>query len=100
MKSLKNILRLWISLTSIFGFFGAWAMLAQSFKPAFAQAQNLPATAYPTLPALAPIGVYSTPSGPQNVNLQVIVPTPTPYPIQPPIQQPVFIPRVLRTGGS
>ena len=94
MKSFKNILRLWISFTSIFGFFGAWAMLAQSFKPALAQ--PLPATAYPTLAALAPIGT-STLAQP-NIALQVVVPTPVPVPTAQP--QPVFTHPLLRTGGS
>ena len=44
------MLRLWISITSLFGFFGAWYMLAQSFKPA--QTQPLSVLAYPTLAAV------------------------------------------------
>ena len=96
MKSFKNMLRLWISITSLFGFFGAWSMLAQSFKPA--QTQPLSVLAYPTLAALPPIN-FNSASQP-NVNLQVATLMPTPIPIlQPQQPQPVFR-RLLRTGGS
>jgi hypothetical protein len=95
MKSFKNILRLWISFTSIFGFFGAWAMLAQSFKPK-QPAQLLPATAYPTLAALAPISTNSAVQ--PNIALQVV--TPTPLPFSTPQPQPVYAPPLLRAGGS
>jgi hypothetical protein len=94
MKSFKNILRLWISFTSIFGFFGAWAMLAQSFKPA--QDQPTAVTTYPTLAALAPINLNPDITQ-SNVNLQVI--TPTPSPIPPPQPRFNFRP-ALRTGAS
>ena len=92
------MLRLWISVTSVFGFFGAWSMLAQSFKPA-TQNQPLSATVYPTLAALPPIGINSNARA--NINLQVATMMPTPIPIpQPQLQpQPVFR-RLLRTGGS
>jgi hypothetical protein len=95
MKSFKNILRLWISFTSVFGFFGAWAMLAQSFKPPLGQ--PLPATAYPTFTALAPINTIN-PSAQANTNLQVVIPTPMPLPTPQP--QIFFAPPVLRTSGS
>jgi hypothetical protein len=98
MKSFKNILRLWISFTSLFGFLGAWAMLAQTFKPVQAQqAQSLPATAYPTLTELAPIDLNATTQ--PTVALQVVIPTPTPFPT--PVPQPVILwqPRLV-TGGS
>jgi hypothetical protein len=93
MKSFKNMLRIWISITSVFGFFGAWSMLAQSFKPA--QAQSLSVIAYPTLAALPPINTNS--ASQPNVNLQVVTMIPTPIPMPPP--QPIFH-RLLRTGGS
>jgi hypothetical protein len=95
MKSFKNILRLWISFTSVFGFFGAWAMLAQSFKPPLGQ--PLPATAYPTFTALAPINIIN-PSAQSNTNLQVVIATPIPIPTPQP--QIFFAPPVLRTSGS
>jgi hypothetical protein len=94
MKSFKNILHLWISFTSIFGFFGAWAMLAQSFKPALAQPS--PVIAYPTLAALAPISINSVAQ--PNTALLVVIPTPLPFPTAQP--QPVFAHPLLRTGGS
>ena len=94
MKTFKNMLRLWISFTSVFGFFGAWAMLAQSFKSP--QSQSMPpATAYPTLTALAPINVNFNAQA--NINLQVATLVPTPIP--PPQPQPIFR-QLLRTGGS
>jgi len=96
MKSLKHILRLWISFTSLFGFFGAWAMLAQSFRPVQAQPLAAAATAYPTLAVLNPINLNS--AAQPNVNLQVVTPIPTPIPIPQP--QPVFQQPLLRTGGS
>jgi len=97
MKSFKNILRLWISFTSIFGFFGAWAMLAQSFKPAQGQpSQPVSVNTYPTLAALAPINLNPNITQ-SNVNLQLI--TPTPSPIPPPQPRLIFRP-VLRTGAS
>jgi hypothetical protein len=98
MKAFKNMLRLWISITSVFGFFGAWSMLAQSFKPA-TQGQSLSVIAYPTLAALPPIDTNSI-SQP-NVNLQVatMVPTPIPMPMPQQQPQPVFR-RLLRTGAS
>jgi hypothetical protein len=90
------MLRLWISFTSLFGFFGAWAMLAQSFKSAPQAQPQLLVTIYPTLTALPPIGINSTVQ--PSVALQVITPTPSPFPTpQPP---PVFFAPVLRTGGS
>jgi hypothetical protein len=95
MKSFKNILRLWISVTSLFGFFGAWSMLAQSFKPT--QSQSLTVAAYPTLQALPPIGI-NAPQQP-NINLQVATMEPTQVPMAPPQTQPIFR-RLLRTGGS
>jgi hypothetical protein len=95
MKSFKNILRLWIGFTSVFGFFGAWAMLAQSFKPTMGQL--LSATAYPTLTALAPINIIN--SGVQsNANLQVVIATPIPLPTPQP--QIFFAPPRLKTSGS
>ena len=95
MKYFKNIIRAWIGLTSIFGFFGAWAMLAQSYKPS--PTQPLSVIAYPTLTELAPIGSNFT-SQP-DANLQVVIPaTPTPYPTQPP--QIFFARPRLRTSGS
>ena len=97
MKSFKNMLRLWISFTSLFGFLGAWAMLAQSFKPAQAQPLSATATAYPTLAELPPISINSTAQ--PNVALQVVIPTPTPFPTPQP--QPVFVQQpFLTTGGS
>jgi hypothetical protein len=96
MKSFKNILRLWISFTSVFGFFGAWAMLAQSFKPPLGQ--PIPATAYPTLTELAPISIINS-AVQSNANLQVVIP-PTPIPYPTPQPQIFFAPRVLRTSGS
>jgi len=99
MKAFKNMLRLWISITSVFGFLGAWSMLAQSFKPA-TQGQTSSVVAYPTLAALPPIGSINS-NAQSNINLQVATMMPTPIPIQQPqIQpQPVFR-RLLRTGGS
>lgn len=94
MKSLKNVLRLWIGFTSVFGFFGAWAMLAQSFTPTLTQPS--PAAVYPTLTALAPISVYA--AAQPNVNLQVVVPTPMPLPTPQP--QPIYMPSMFTTGGS
>lgn len=94
MKSFKNIIRLWISFTSIFGFLGAWAMLAQSFKPAVTQL--ITPTAYPTLATLAPISINFTPQ--PNVNLQVVTLTPTLIPTPQP--QPLYVPPLLTTGGS
>jgi hypothetical protein len=98
MKAFKNMLRLWISITSVFGFFGAWSMLAQSFKPA-TQGQPSSVIAYPTLAALPPISINS--SAQSNINLEVTTMIPTPIPMQQPqLQpQPVF-PRLLKTGGS
>jgi len=101
MKTFKNMLRLWISITSVFGFFGAWSMLAQSFKPV-SQVQPFSATAFPTLVALPPINSIN-PISQSNINMQVatMVPTPIPMPMPMPQQQsqPVFR-RLLRTGAS
>ena len=48
MNTLKNILRWWLSLASIMGFLGGWAMLAHAPKP-------VPADQIPALPTLAPL---------------------------------------------
>jgi hypothetical protein len=93
MKSFKNMLRIWISITSVFGFFGVWSMLAQSFKPA--QAQPLSVAAIPTLATLPPMNINSVSQS--NINLQVATMVPTPIPMPQP--QPVFH-RLLRTGAS
>ena len=97
MKAFKNMLRLWISLTSVFGFFGAWSMLAQSFKPT--QSQSLSASIYPTLAPLPPIGVNTVSQAGVNLQIATMVPTPIPMPIPQQQAQPVLR-RLLRTGAS
>jgi hypothetical protein len=94
MKSLKNMIRLWIGLTSFLGFLGAWIMLAQSFKPL--ANRPVPAILYPTLSPLAPMDINSTPA--PNISLQVVTLTPTSIPTPQP--QPLYARILLTTGGS
>jgi hypothetical protein len=86
MKHLKVGLRIWIAISSIFGFLAGWVMLGHSPKPAQA-AQAVSVEVQPVaLPTLAPLPDFSQP----NAAIQ---------PLQPMPQTSFFMPR-LRTGGS
>lgn len=86
MKLFKFGLRTWIALSSVVGFFGGWALLAHSPKPAPANPQ--PALVEPPpLPTLAPIPSFND----QNGGFQQL-------PSLPPVS--FSSPRRLRTGGS
>jgi energy-converting hydrogenase Eha subunit F len=56
MKTLKNILRWWLSLASVMGFLSGWAMLAHAPKPV--PAEQMPALPTPLAP-LPPLGSAS-----------------------------------------
>jgi hypothetical protein len=88
MKNYKSIIRIWIALCSLAGFFGGWAMLAHSPKPMQATAGREAAAANQTvqLPPLPPMPSFSQ----TGANFQ-------PIPFQP--QTSFAMPR-LRTGGS
>ena len=85
MKRYKLGLRLWIALSSVVGFFGGWALLAHSPKPAPPEPQSAQVELAP-LPTLAPIPSLNDP----NRNFQQLPDLP---------QVSMSIPR-LRTGGS
>jgi hypothetical protein len=86
MKTMKNVLRLWIAGASMAGFVGGWALLAHSPKPA-PLINATPAVA--TLPPLQPVPSINGGGGGQ-----------LPFFSQPSVSQPrAFAPR-LRTGGS
>jgi hypothetical protein len=86
MKSVKNVLRLWIAGVSVAGFLGGWALLAHAPKPV-PLLNPVPAVA--TLPPLQPLPSINS-SGQGQL----------PFFSQPSISQPrAFAPR-LRTGGS
>jgi hypothetical protein len=97
MKAFKNMLHLWISITSVFGFFGAWSMLAQSFRPT--QSQPLTIPVYPTPAPLPPIGVNAVSQADINLQIATMAPAPIPMPMPQQHSQPVFR-RLLRTGAS
>lgn len=84
MKIFKRSMRLWITIASMFSFFGGWILLAHANKPAplqFAQpAISAPASS-PSIQTINP----SFPSGGFS------------FPSQ---SQPFFNRPVLRTGGS
>jgi hypothetical protein len=88
MKHFKSIIRIWIALCSLAGFFGGWAMLAHSPKPAQVAAgrQAVAASGALSLPPLPPMPSFSQ----AQANFQ-------PIPFQP--QTSFALPR-LRTGGS
>ena len=89
MKSMKAILRIWITTVSLAGFMGGWALLAHAEKPA--PIENKPSVSaqspLPTLQPLQPLNnnSFNNSSGLQQFNVQP--------------QQRSFFPR-LRTGGS
>jgi hypothetical protein len=88
MKHIKPIIRIWIAFCSLAGFFGGWAILAHSPKPAQAAAgrQAAAASQMVQLPPLPPMPSFSQ----ANSDFQ-------PVPFQP--QTSFSMPR-LRTGGS
>jgi hypothetical protein len=85
MKRYKLGLRLWISLSSVVGFFGGWALLAHSPKPAPPEPQPAQVELAP-LPTLPPIPSLSD----RNRGIQQL-------PDLPPVS--MNTPR-LRSGGS
>ena len=88
MKTLKNILRWWLSLASVFGFLAGWVMLAHAPKPVSAS-QKAATDVVTTLPALEPLPALGTVTDP-GVEPQFFVPR-----NQQRARMPMFI-----TGGS
>ncbi|MEJ2710609.1 MAG: hypothetical protein P8074_23555 [Anaerolineales bacterium] len=90
MKSMKGILRIWITTASVAGFMGGWALLAHAEKPA--PIENKPSvSAQAPLPTLQPLQPLKSNNFNNSSNLQQ-------FSVQPQ-QQRSFFPR-LRTGGS
>jgi hypothetical protein len=86
MKHLKVALRIWIAISSLFGFLGGWILLGHSPKPVqMAQAVSM-AMQPAALPTLPPLPDFSQPGA--------VV-----QPLQALPQASFFSPR-LRTGGS
>jgi hypothetical protein len=85
MRRYKLGLRLWIALSSVVGFFGGWALLAHSPKPAPPEPQPVQVELAP-LPTLDPIPSLND----RNNGFQQL-------PDLPPVR--MSSPR-LRTGGS
>ncbi len=101
MKIMKLALRFWISLTSVFSFLVAWAMLAHSPKPVQAKTISEPSspsqvTPLPTLAPLPPMNLGGGNSGGSTFQLPAVtVQQPPPPPVTVFSQAPVFT-----TGGS
>lgn len=125
---LKGFLRTWFGLGSVAGFFGIWAMLAQTYDPSTDKA-NFQIPPYPTLEDLAPLTVAAPPaaSTPMKINQPTLPPVPNASPLPPmptstpiatytlipptlpptatvlvipPTSTPIFPPPKLKTGGS
>ena len=85
MKILKNGMRAWITIASVFSFFGGWILLAHANKPAPLQFTQ-PAI---TSPASTGSSIQSFNSSSQSSGFQFFNQS-----------QPSFSRRMLRTGGS
>ncbi len=96
MKLFKIGLRLWIGITSLFGFLGGWVLIAHSPKPvSTARSAPMAPLAVPTtLPTLAPLQAFTNSPGSTLLNIPSII-TPTTPSIDLIPQQPIFT-----TGGS
>ncbi len=96
MKLFKFGLRLWIGITSLFGFLGGWVLIAHSPKPvSVARSTTVAPLALPAaLPTLAPMQDFTGSRGSTLPNLPVIVTPSAPSTNFIP-QQPIFT-----TGGS
>lgn len=97
MKLPKNSLRVWFTLTSVTGFFGGWAVLAHSPKPAqnaqttVSQPSMVEITPLPTLPPLPSISQQS--QNQVQSQSQAIQPLPS-------FPQTGFVQPRFRSGGS
>ncbi len=84
MKIIKRGMRLWITIASVFSFFGGWILLAHANKPAPLQFTQ-PAISAPASNPSFQSNNSSFPSGGVS------------FPFQ---SQPTFSRPILRTGGS